>query len=250
MSVAVATLISADPYIRERLDPAPGDSMYLHLSDLRHAMSSVADERALDVLDFGCGGSPYRGLFPNAQYYRADLSGSEGIDYEIKLGDVQEPLPVAGGSFDLVLSSQVLEHVTEPGEYLREARRVLRAGGRLLLTTHGVFEDHGCPYDFQRWTDAGLSRLVNRHGFEIERMSKLTTGPRAVMFLLEQDFPRVSVKSRHGIMLFPLRWVLGGRRRAGWHRWCDTVFANHRVVVKDLSKHRLYIGLGCVARAI
>ena len=44
-------------------------------------------------------------------------------------------LPFRDASFDLVISHAVIEHVTNPGAYLREARRVLRPGGRLFLET-------------------------------------------------------------------------------------------------------------------
>ena len=44
-------------------------------------------------------------------------------------------LPFRDASFDLVISHAVIEHVKNPGAYLREARRVLRPGGRLFLET-------------------------------------------------------------------------------------------------------------------
>jgi ubiquinone/menaquinone biosynthesis C-methylase UbiE len=46
-----------------------------------------------------------------------------------------EALPFSDGSFDLVTSNMVFEHVKRPGEILREIRRVLRSGGRLLVLT-------------------------------------------------------------------------------------------------------------------
>ena len=55
-------------------------------------------------------------------------------------------------SFDAVLSTQVLEHVADPGALPAERFRVLRPGGRLLLSTHGIFVYHPDPDDYWRWT--------------------------------------------------------------------------------------------------
>ncbi|MGC4090962.1 MAG: methyltransferase domain-containing protein [Polyangiaceae bacterium] len=45
------------------------------------------------------------------------------------------PLPYADGSFDLVVSMDVVEHVPNPAPWLHEALRVVRPGGTLFLTT-------------------------------------------------------------------------------------------------------------------
>lgn len=52
----------------------------------------------------------------------------------------REPLPYAGGAFDAVLFTEVLEHIAvkDPVSVLEELRRVLRPGGRLVLTTPNV----------------------------------------------------------------------------------------------------------------
>ena len=52
-------------------------------------------------------------------------------------------LPFRSGSFDLVLSHAVIEHVANPAAYLREARRVLRPGGFLFLQTAPYLSPHG-----------------------------------------------------------------------------------------------------------
>lgn len=52
--------------------------------------------------------------------------------------DVHEGLPYADGTFDAVVSVEVFEHVEDPHRLLREARRVLRPGGRFLFTTPNV----------------------------------------------------------------------------------------------------------------
>jgi SAM-dependent methyltransferase len=80
----------------------------------------------------------------------------------------------------------VLEHVEAPSLYLSECWRVLRPGGRLLLSTHGVFMYHPDPDDYWRWTCAGLQRVVRAAGFEIERFEGIV-GPLATGLQLTQD---------------------------------------------------------------
>ena len=118
------------------------------------------------VLDFGCADLPYRGLFAaDAEYIAADLPGNPQATIEIQ---PDGRVPVADESVDVVLSTQVLEHVADPGRYLSECRRVLRPGGRLLLSTHGFMVYHPDPDDFWRWTSAGLRRAVTQAGLEVE----------------------------------------------------------------------------------
>jgi ubiquinone/menaquinone biosynthesis C-methylase UbiE len=53
----------------------------------------------------------------------------------LRLWRAGEPLPFGGEEFDVVTMTAVLEHLDNPGEVLTECYRVLRPGGRLLLTT-------------------------------------------------------------------------------------------------------------------
>jgi SAM-dependent methyltransferase len=119
------------------------------------------------VLDYGCADAPYRRFFPaTVVYVGADLPGNPVATVEI---EPDGTVPVADASFDAVLSTQVLEHVEDPALYLRECHRVLRPGGRMLLSTHGLMVYHPDPVDYWRWTCAGLQRAVSEAGFEIDR---------------------------------------------------------------------------------
>ena len=73
-----------------------------------------------------------------------------------------EALPYADGEFDVVLCTQVLEHVVEPASVFAEIRRVLVPGGVALVSTHGVYVYHPSPpeegHDYWRWTHRGLER--------------------------------------------------------------------------------------------
>jgi SAM-dependent methyltransferase len=243
-------LVSKD-YIRQRITPKPGDADYLHLSDLLISLKRLIPPGASRVLDFGCGGSPYRPLFGECTYHRADLVGNSKIDFEYG-HDSRLPQGVKG--YDCVLSTQVLEHVEDPLGYLRECNRVLIRGGHLLLTTHGVFEDHACPYDFWRWTAFGLQRLVEDAGFEVNELKKLTTGPRGILYLSERELHRIRFNKSgwYGhLMNLGMRAVqrLGAVR---FHEATDRSFPRNRVVDANEGGHNLYIVIAilAVARAL
>jgi SAM-dependent methyltransferase len=111
----------------------------------------------LRVLDVGCGAKPYLPfLAPYAAEYRGiDAHAGPAVD---DVGSV-EALPYPDASFDVVLCTQVLEHVTDPALAVAELARVLTPGGVALLSTHGVFLYHPDPVDFWRWTGPGLEHL-------------------------------------------------------------------------------------------
>ncbi len=64
------------------------------------------------------------------------------------------------GTFDAVYMMEVLEHVKDPQAALSEVRRVLKDGGRFVLSTPFVFGIHEEPWDFWRFTRHGLEHLL------------------------------------------------------------------------------------------
>src|SRR5205823_26934 len=222
-----------------RLEPRPGDPLYLCLSDLLIAIRNFIPSGASRVLDFGSGGSPYRPLFPSCIYHRADLIG--GADLEFEYG-ADARLPSELKDYDCVLSTQVLEHVEDPTSYLKECRRVLRSGGHLILTTHGCFEDHACPYDYWRWTARGLQGMIEQAGLKVREIKKLTTGPRGVLFLSEREFHRLrfdAAGTYDALLSLGVRAIqrLGARRL---HEASDRSFPHHRVVDASECGHDIY----------
>jgi SAM-dependent methyltransferase len=134
------------------------------------------------IVDFGCGDSPYQPLFEAQalRYLNCDLPGS-GAAIIFKPG---EPVPLADGSADGVVSFQVLEHVWDLGWYLQEAHRMLKDDGVLVLSTHGVWPYHPHPTDFRRWTRPGLVREIEGGGFEVQENHPLV-GPLAWTMLFQ-----------------------------------------------------------------
>jgi SAM-dependent methyltransferase len=240
--------IRSNPYLRERMMPEPGDYTYLHLADLRLALEQLRTESALSMLDYGCGGSPYRSLFPNADYKRADFLQKDGdtLDYIL---DKNSRVNEKGETFDFILSTQVLEHVDDPHGYIQECYRLLKKGGRLYITTHGSYPDHGCPYDYYRWTADGLARILQSVGFEICRVEKQTTGPRALFFQLGCHYHTLKAPRRKTFgMMLHIFGIVYLKLRPWSDKMCDRYFPGNRVVTDHLETHSSYIVTACLAR--
>lgn len=120
------------------------------------------------LLDYGCGGQPYRAfLTPHVdKYLGADVAATEGIKLDVVIRP-GEPLALADASIDTVLSNQVLEHVPDPVAYLKEAQRVLRPGGGLVLSAPMQWRHHEAPFDYRRFTRYGVEEILERTGFEL-----------------------------------------------------------------------------------
>lgn len=149
----------------------PGHPYAHHIRTLPARLEALSADLRLDtgarVLDYGCADLPYRHFVAaGCEYVGADLPGNPLATLTL---EPDGTVPVDDESFDAVMSTQVLEHVSDPALYLTECFRVLRPGGRMLLSTHGVFVYHPDPQDLWRWTCEGLRRAVTDAGFEVER---------------------------------------------------------------------------------
>jgi SAM-dependent methyltransferase len=166
-----------------RREPRLIDTDWLVLRGLAGEVSAAAGELArpgMVALDLGCGDKPYRQLFEErgAEYVGADLGGAAQVAIGAD-GRVDAP----DASADLVLSFQVLEHVRDLDRYLGEAKRLLRPGGRLLLSTHGIWLYHPHPEDHRRWTREGLINELESRGFAVETCRPVV-GPLALTTII------------------------------------------------------------------
>ncbi len=143
---------------------------YISLSLLNRWVEEVAVPAAHgEMLDYGCGGQPYRALFETrvSRYVGADVSLARGIVPDV-LFEPGKQVPLADQSFDTIASTQVLEHVADPHVYLSECDRLLRSRGTLLISVPMQWRHHEVPFDYWRFTRYGLINLLESHRFEIE----------------------------------------------------------------------------------
>jgi SAM-dependent methyltransferase len=133
-------------------------------NDLRGELGSARGV----VLDIGCGAQPLRELLPaDVTYIGIDIAESQDRfgyrtpDTRYFEGNVW---PVEDASVDLAFATETLEHVDDPPQFLSEAFRVLRPGGRLVLTVPFSARYHFVPYDYWRYTPASLEMLLRDAG--------------------------------------------------------------------------------------
>lgn len=137
------------------------------------------------LLDIGCGRKPYESLFETTQYVGLELDTPE--NRLVGKADAYyngKTFPMEANSFDSAICNQVLEHVFEPDEFVQEIARVLKRGGRLLLTVPFVWDEHEQPRDFGRYSSFGLAALLDRNGFEVKELHKTADDVRAIFQML------------------------------------------------------------------
>lgn len=149
---------------------------------LRQILSAVPSGATL--LDAGAGELRNRGLCAHLKYVSQDFCKYDGVGNEVGLqwGEwntkaidivcdiVQIPRPDA--SFDAVLCSEVLEHLPDPIAAVKEFSRLLKPGGRLIVTAPFNSLTHFAPYHFA----TGFSRYwyeehLQKAGFTIQEIS-------------------------------------------------------------------------------
>lgn len=138
---------------------------------VEEAAASVSDGAL--VLDAGAGDCRYQTMFSRARYESADFCQVDKaygeITYVCDLADI----PAESSRYDLVLLTQVLEHIEDPQAVLAEMYRILKPSGQLWMSAPLFFAEHEVPYDFYRYTQYGLRYLLETTGFAIKRLDWL-----------------------------------------------------------------------------
>ena len=139
--------------------------------------------RAERALDLGCGDGRLTAELDAAELTAADVSRVALERARRRLPDARiaelepdAPLPFADGAFDLVLCGETLEHVRDVQLLLSEARRVLRPGGTLALTTpasRALMRPPAPLSPHLRFvTRRSLARLLDELGFDVGSLER------------------------------------------------------------------------------
>jgi SAM-dependent methyltransferase len=151
------------------------NAYYFIRKGLHEKISQYSKELDGRLLDFGCGTKPYQSLFTNAtEYIGVDYEG-EGHDHKDEPVDIFYDginLPFEDAKFDSVFSSEVFEHLFFLPRNLAEIHRVLKPGGKLLITVPFAWPEHEIPIDYARYTRFALADMLFEKGFEIISIDK------------------------------------------------------------------------------
>jgi SAM-dependent methyltransferase len=185
---------------------------YFARRGLSDAMIDMAKEITGNLLDVGCGSQPYRKIFDVKTYTGLDIDSPITRQHRVA-DDLYDGLefPYTDEKFDSALCNQVLEHVFNPSEFLREIHRVLKPGGVLLLTVPFVWDEHEQPYDYARYSSFGLRDLLRKSGFEIRQHRKLGADAsilfqltNAYLFKITQTWPKLA---KHTFMVTVMAFI-------------------------------------------
>lgn len=170
---------------------------------LRSVSSSVSPTDR--VLDAGAGGCEYRAYFAHARYESTDITGkyNRSGEHHTFISELHD-IPIRDNSYDVIVNTQVLEHVEYPQKVINEFYRILRPNGRLFLTTPQSWGIHMAPYHFFNFTRYGLESLFKNAHFSIElikpnggifwNLSKMVSKlPRYIFDEYREKRPRVSL---------------------------------------------------------
>ena len=133
--------------------------------------AEVAGRRVIEVGSYDLNGSlrPVVEQWGPAQYLGVDIQEGPGVDLVCPAEEVAERL--GEGGFDIVISTEMLEHVRDWRRVISNLKRLCKPEGILLVTTRSFgFGYHAYPYDFWRFEPEDMARIFA--DFQIEALER------------------------------------------------------------------------------
>jgi SAM-dependent methyltransferase len=157
----------------------------------------------LKTLEVGAYGNPSYGKYFSNKI-GLDIRPGPGVDV---VGDVYQ-LPFGDNEFDIVLCMVVLEHLEEPSRAIVEMRRVLKPGGKILVSVPFLFPIHDSPNDFWRFTKYGLKVLFK--DWDIVELSAETNFNETFAVLLQRVGYQTEfrINKLMKVFIFGLAWFV------------------------------------------
>jgi SAM-dependent methyltransferase len=161
------------------------------IRDLSYAVNKYAWG---NVFDIGCGNKPYEDMFKGKvdKYFGCDVVQSSMNKVDIICDSID--IPVESNSVETVFSTQVIEHVADHQQLVKEAYRILKKDGHFIVSGPMYWHLHEEPYDFFRFTKHGFRHILETNGFEVVEI--LANGGKWALLgqTIIHTIPRILVK--------------------------------------------------------
>lgn len=172
------------------------------------------------ILDAGAGELKNKRHCAHLDYVSQDFNGYTGLEGGAPTEGLQNKnwdvggidivsdivsIPAPDASFDAILCSEVLEHVPEPTHALDEFSRLVKPGGKLVITAPFSSNVHMAPYHFC----TGFSRYWYEHNLDKRGFDIIELTPNGDWFaLLRQEIARLGSQERlRGNWAWPLAYA-------------------------------------------
>lgn len=149
-------------------------------------------------------------------------------------------MPIADASVGAVACYEVLEHVRQPAAVLAEVRRILVPGGVAEFTMPFLYPIHDAPHDYQRWTQHGWLRSIERAGLVLDEIEPRGHALRAAAIIMCLGLAGPFRNSRPAMMLLGLPVLLAllpainlsaAVLSSFWPSW-DAMTVGYRILVR------------------
>ena len=185
---------------------------------LQKALSSIPT--GLRILDAGAGELRNKPLCKHLEYVSQDVcqykgtGNSHGLHtgtWDTSKIDIVSDItnvPEQDSSFDVILCSEVFEHLPDPLKALDEFNRLLKPGGKLIITAPFASFVHFAPYHYA----TGFSRYWYEHHLPIRNFSidQLSSNGDWFTYLKQEVFRLPIMVKKQGVWHWPLAYLFGG----------------------------------------
>lgn len=179
------------------------------------------------ALDAGCGGQPFRTSIESKgmRYFSLDAIAQAGMttDFICPIDGTLPEALIRAEPFDLILCTEVLEHVADWNAAWANLSRLLAPGGKLIVTCPFFFPLHEEPYDFFRPTPYAIAYWSKRHGLDQVELRKMGNAWDVIGTAIGASGPSPASRS-------PIPWLVG------------TLASKKRKIACWWLKHRFFQG--------
>jgi SAM-dependent methyltransferase len=180
----VNKLIKKIPFIKKIIDGLNNENERLIF--IQNELTRIPN--GMKILDAGCGSQRYRKYCDHLEYYGQDFAqysvsdkkmmnerGQEKyeygeLNYICNIWEIEEK----DAFFDVVLCTEVFEHIPYPNETLTELTRLLKPGGKLILTAPANCLRHFDPYFFYSgFSDRWYEKFLMDNNMDIEKIENV-----------------------------------------------------------------------------